>query len=112
MSVKKHLKDITMSGEKILIYIKDMDYDAFVENRVVYEAVIYNFIIIAEASKRIITTNPELSDELPEVKRIIGFRNYIVHAYDSVDEPIVWAAAQNSLPIYLNKVRELLQKCI
>lgn len=112
MSVKKHLKDILISGERILTYIKGMDYDAFVSNRVVYDAVIYNFIIIAEASKRIVSTNPELNDELPEVKRIIGFRNYIVHAYDSVDEPIVWAAATNSLPNYLNKVRELLNKCI
>jgi len=35
-------------------------------------------------------------------KQIIGFRNRLVHAYDSIDNTIVWAI----LKLHLNELKE------
>jgi uncharacterized protein with HEPN domain len=38
------------------------------------------------------------SPELKNSKQIVAFRNRIIHAYDSVDDVIVWAILKRHLP--------------
>ncbi|MBW8040138.1 MAG: DUF86 domain-containing protein [Planctomycetes bacterium] len=43
-----------------------------------------------------------------EHRRIIGFRNILIHGYDNIDEAIVWQAVTNHLPILIREVKEIL----
>jgi uncharacterized protein with HEPN domain len=52
------------------------------------------FEILGEALNRAEQSDPELADHLPELRRIIGMRNRIIHGYDAVDEEILWDAVQ------------------
>ena len=38
---------------------------------------------------------PELTDQFPERRQIIAFRNILVHGYDIVDDAVVWDIIQN-----------------
>lgn len=55
--------------------------------------------IIGEAVNKY---NVEIQDQpLENSRKIIGFRNRIVHAYDSIDNSIVWVIIQKYLePLY------------
>ena len=53
--------------------------------------------IIGEAVNRIDQLHPELS--LENARKIIGFRNRLIHAYDAVDTSMVWAIFVNHLPL-------------
>ena len=46
----------------------------------------------------------------PECWRIAGFRNRIIHEYAEVDSEIVWAIAQNDVPLLLEKSESLLEE--
>jgi uncharacterized protein with HEPN domain len=69
---------------------------AFLADRLLQDAVIRNFEIIGEAASRL---SPAIRNR-PGVpwRKIIAFRNRLIHAYWSVDLPLVWNVIENDLP--------------
>lgn len=57
--------DMLDGAEKILKYTSNFDYDKFLENEMVIDAVARNFEIIGEAANRI---DPEFKATHPQVK--------------------------------------------
>jgi uncharacterized protein with HEPN domain len=49
--------------------------------------------IVGEALNRARQDDPALTEQIPELSRIIGLRNRIIHGYDTVDDELVWLAA-------------------
>ena len=74
-----------------------------------YDAVLMNFVIIAEACNRI---SPELRIVHPEInwKNIRGFRNFIAHDYFGVDIDVVWQSLIIELPKLKAGLQRMLQK--
>jgi uncharacterized protein with HEPN domain len=60
------------------------DYEA---DRQFRRAVEREFEIIGEALNRLDHDDPETAGRIPELRRIVGFRNRIIHGYDAVDNP-------------------------
>ena len=70
--------------------------DAFLRERLIQDAVIRNFEISGEAAGRLSTATRGLSDA--PWKRVVAFRNRLVHGYWSVDVMLVWGVIENELP--------------
>lgn len=68
---------------------------AFLQSRLVQDAVIRNFEVIGEAVKRL---PDRLKLERPEVpwRRIAGFRDVLIHGYESVDLEEVWQIVEEA----------------
>ena len=66
-------------------------------DKLLQDAVIRNFEVIGEASKRL---PPEFRDQHPEIpwRRITAFRDVLIHAYDRVDLKEVWSIVEQELP--------------
>ena len=87
-----YLNDILESIEAINMYLQEIDFDLFCQDRKTYSATIREFIIIGEAISKIINILQEESPEYPW--RILkDFRNFIVHEYFGVDPKIIYDAA-------------------
>ncbi len=43
-------------------------------------------------------------------RKMIDFRNRIIHSYDNIDDSIVWVIVQKHLPILSDEVQQLLEK--
>ena len=80
--------------------------DSFLNDRMIQDAVIRNFEIIGEAANRL---SPELCAATPTPwKRIVAFRNRLIHAYWGVDLILVWDVIANELaPLQVETVRLL-----
>ncbi|MFM1655830.1 DUF86 domain-containing protein [Brevibacillus sp. B_LB10_24] len=80
---------------------------AFTESTMVQEAVIRNFEIIGEATKKL---TKELRDAHPSIpwRRIAGFRDVLIHDYMNIDPEEVWNVITGFLPELKRKVQELL----
>lgn len=74
------------------------------DNRLIIERCL---ITIGEAVNRI--KKVELTNLLNNTKEIIGFRNLIVHSYDSVDDAIVWLIITKHLPLLKKEAENLLK---
>jgi uncharacterized protein with HEPN domain len=80
--------------------------DAFLADRLVQDAVIRNFEIIGEAASRL-TAAIRNRPGVPW-RKIIAFRNRLIHAYWSVDLPLVWNVIENDVPPLKAEVNRLL----
>ena len=64
--------------------------------------------IIGEAVNRI--KRNEHEKLIKHTKEIIGFRNLLIHAYDGVDDIMVWNIIRNHLPILKVEINDLINK--
>lgn len=105
---KLYLQDIIeaiWSIEKFLSGVKEKD---FAGDEMLQSAVLYKLSIIGEASSRISET---IRNRYPEVewKEIIGFRNFAIHAYFAVNQPIVWTTATEDTVILKQQIELILK---
>jgi uncharacterized protein with HEPN domain len=81
----------------------------FLETPIIQDAVIRNFEIIGEATKRL---SPELKDAYADVawKQIAGLRDILIHDYLKVNLNRVWGIIEQDLPQLKQTVEELHQR--
>lgn len=65
--------------------------------------------IIGEAMVQIRRLSPSMAEQFTDYKRIISFRNILVHGYADLDQEIVWKVVQVSLPVLKTEVEGLLK---
>jgi uncharacterized protein with HEPN domain len=82
--------------------------EAFLRERLIQDAVIRNFEIIGEAASRISAASRGRRG-LPW-RKIIAFRNRLIHGYWSVDPILVWDVVTKDLPVLKGGVERLLNE--
>ncbi len=102
------LADIDRAAADIARFTKGMDSDAYAGDALTQAAVERKFEIIGEALNRLRKTHPELAERIPRLRRIIDFRNLLIHGYASVMPERVWDYAENHLPQLRRIVQALL----
>ncbi len=104
------LEHILKAIERIERYTSDKDVVAFLQDEQLQDAVIRNIEILGEAANNIRISDPQLTDNHPEVPWlvIVAMRNSVSHAYFSVDLDIVWTTIRNDLPGMKQKIQALL----
>lgn len=93
---KKYLSDILMAIDLIENFIADTtDFNLYQKDLKTQSAVERQLVIIGEALNKLKQTESDLL--IQNDKQIIGFRNRLVHAYDSIDNAIVWVIVKRHL---------------
>lgn len=87
-----------------------VSYAAFVENRLIRQALERNFIIIGEAVNRLRRHDPVVAARISAITEIIGMRNVLIHVYDEIDYLRVWSTIEKSVPILLWEAASLLEE--
>ena len=67
-------------------------------------------VIIAEALRKLSDLDKEIIADIRWYKRIIAFRNIIIHQYTDVDDQLVWETLEAYLPALASDVKVLLEK--
>jgi uncharacterized protein with HEPN domain len=71
-------------------------------------AVERQFEIIGEALNQLSKLDSELASAIPELRRIVAFRNILIHGYATVDDALVWQVLTDKLPDLTAVLRKLL----
>ena len=111
MSKKKRdyilfIEDIVSMIEKIERYTKGKSLKDFSKDEMAIDAVIRNFEIIGEAANNI---PKEIQEKYPYVewKRMIGFRNVLIHNYFGIDIESVWDTVMNNIPLLKEQIKKM-----
>ena len=88
--VAKRLLDAHAACAAIGDFVRGLDAVRFARNPLVCAAVERKLEIIGEALGRAAADDASLAESIPEIPRIVGLRNRLIHGYDSVDDQIVW----------------------
>ena len=87
---KKYLSDILMAIELIEEFTTGVkDFNVYDSDKKTQSAVERQLAIIGEALNHFRRVEPEI--QIENDKQIVAFRNRLVHAYDNLDNSIIWA---------------------
>lgn len=98
--------DIVEMVEKIERYTQGKSFEDFSHDEMAIDAVIRNFEIIGEAANNI---PKEIQEKYPYVewKRMIGFRNVLIHDYFGIDIESVWDTVINNIPLLKEQIKKM-----
>ena len=94
MEALKRLLDAFEAIEAIERFIENCTLDHYLDDELIQSAVERKFEIIGEALKRALDADPSVLDVIPDLRRIVGTRNRIIHVYETVDQLILWDASR------------------
>lgn len=61
-------------------------------------AVERQFEIVGEAFAGLRRVDPDLAARIPDLSRMVAFRNVLVHGYATVDDRLIWDVGEGHLP--------------
>ena len=105
---KLYLLHIADAISDIKKYLNGLDYNKFVKNSLIIDAVVRKFEIIGEASKLLSDNFVRAHPEIP-VRDMADMRNKLIHEYFGVQLEVVWNTAKNNLPELKNALKPLLK---
>lgn len=97
-SVRKRLVDAAEACKTIARFIGQKGFADYEADDLLRSGVERQFEIIGEALGRAAQEDDLLASLLPELRKIVGLRNRLIHGYDAVDDEIVWDIVENKLP--------------
>jgi len=103
-----HLADVVEASDLIGEFTAGADLAGYRSNPMMRSAVERQLEIVGEALNRLKREQPELADRIPDIRRIVAFRNVLAHGYDIVDDGAVWKAVTVDVPILAAAVAALL----
>ena len=108
--IKKYLEDIMLAIAEIELFLtqRPRQYQVFLDDHMFRSALERQVGIIGESMSKILSIDPEIA--ITNAKHIKGTRNYIVHAYDSLQPYTIWGIVINDIPKLKEEVAILLEK--
>lgn len=108
LEAKKYLYDIQQAAELISQFIAGKEFSHYQQEPILRFAVERAFSIIGEALSQLAKLDTVLVERIDEHRRIIAFRNILIHAYAEIDNRIVWDIIETRLPALYQQTAALL----
>jgi uncharacterized protein with HEPN domain len=102
-----YLWDMLEAGRLIVRFIQEVDYEKFINDRLLQSAVERQLEIIGEAARRITAEFQQAHPEIPW-KSLIGLRNILIHEYGEVRQDRIWLILKDHLPPLVKQLEKLL----
>lgn len=102
------LWDVQQAAGAIAEFTAGLDGAGYRASPLIRSAVERQFEIIGEALNRLAREAPDLASRVPDLPKIVGFRNVLVHGYAVIDDGRVWEIVATMLPSLRATVTALL----
>ncbi len=105
---RRYLYDIQQAAESLLEFTAGKTFSDYTADPLLRAATERQFGIIGEAVSKLANLDAVIASCITEYRRIIAFRNILIHQYDSVDDRLVWDLLRIKLPILSLEIEALL----
>ena len=107
LDLKKHAFDVLTSIQSIDEYLgQNRTFEYYNSNKLIRRAIEREIEIIGEAVNNLLKLKPDLN--ISSARQIVNTRNIVIHAYDSVDNIVIWGIVIKHLPILKSEIETLL----
>ncbi len=107
VDAKAYLADMIAATDRIAAFTSGKTFEDYLASDLLRSGVERQFEIVGEALRKLAELSPDMAAKIPEYRRIIAFRNVLVHGYASVDHWLVWGMVEHKLPNLRAAVRAL-----
>lgn len=108
----KMLSDMQQAAARIARFTAGATLETFQSDEMLRAAVERQFEIIGEALSRLNKSDPPVAASISEYRKIISFRNVLIHGYDALTDSITWDIVQNKLPILHQELDDLMRDAL
>lgn len=95
---RAYLWEVREAARAIAIFINGLDVQGYEQSDLVQAAVERKFEVIGEALNQLAKEDAQLASRIPDLSKIVAFRNLLIHGYATVNPRTVWGATEHSLP--------------
>jgi uncharacterized protein with HEPN domain len=112
LEANKYLYDIRQAASRIRDFTSGKRFEEYCGDAMLRSAVERQFEIIGEALAQLVKLDERIAACVSEHRRIIAFRNILVHGYAEVDDRLVWDIVQAKLPTLRREIEGLLSESV
>src|SRR5882757_4617406 len=105
---RKYLWDALRAAERLGRFVDGKSFADYQADELLKSAVERHFEVIGEALNQLSKVSPELAEQIPELHRIVSFRNILIHGYAMVDDALVWQVLTDKRPALDQVLQQLL----
>lgn len=105
----KLLYDVRIAAERLSRFVADKKFDEYETDELLRSGVERQFEIIGEALNQLSKIEVDVVVKISDYKKIISFRNILIHGYTEIDNRLVWNIIETKLPNLLAEVKALLK---
>ena len=106
---QKYLHDISSAADLLTAFIAGKSLVEFQSDPLLQAGVERQFEIIGEALAQLAKSDEPTAQRISGYRRIVAFRNILIHGYADVDDRLVWDVAQSNLPVLRSEVAAILR---
>ncbi len=105
---RAYLWDVGEAADAIASFTQGRSFDDYSGDLMFRSAVERQLAIIGEALSQLARVDQALAARIPELRRVIAFRNVLIHGYDRIDNAGVWRIVEADLPLLRRHAADLL----
>jgi uncharacterized protein with HEPN domain len=95
--LEAYVEEVLKSVAEIQSFIIGMDLSSYVKDAKTKAAVERKLLNIGEALNQAGQIDRQIENKVTDFRKIIGFRNILVHGYFGVDDALVWDVVSTKL---------------
>ncbi|MFH1831767.1 MAG: HepT-like ribonuclease domain-containing protein [bacterium] len=104
------LIDILMSIDSIKRNVKNLSFDHFVGDEKIFKSTLQDLTVIGEAAKNLLETPSFLEGSSTEWRKIVDFRNVVVHKYFGIDYDFIYWITTKKIPVLEADIFNIMQQ--
>lgn len=108
LDTKKYLYDIARAAATVAQFVDGKAFTDYTSDIMLRSAVERQLEIVGEALAQLARIDPTTASQISEYRRIIAFRNILIHGYAEIDHRIVWGVLEQKLPVLRRDAESLL----
>jgi len=102
--------NILLSIDKIKRNIKNVSYEEFITDETLFGFITRELQEIGESVKKLLKLYKFEDKTTADLQKIAAFRNVVAHKYFGAEPEIIFAVANDEIPIFENQILNLLEK--
>ena len=110
LEARKYLHDIQQAAALLSSFVAGKRFEDYVKDPLLKAAVERKFEIIGEALTQLAKLDVTLAAKITNHRRIIAFRNILIHGYAEVEDRLVWDVLERKLPMLRQEVDALVRE--
>ena len=92
------LWDIQEAARTITSFATGKDQSDYLHDLLLRSAIERQFESAGEAMSRLAKRDPDTANRISNFRRVIGFRNVLIHGYDKIDDEATWTLIAHKVP--------------
>ena len=106
----KYLHDMQQACGHLKDFTADKTLQEYEDDPMLRAAVERQFEIIGEALNQLLKADSSLAESITDSRRIIAFRNLLIHGYSEINNEVVWGVIEGNLLTLIRQIDDLLSQ--